>query len=202
MRKHRNPIPDTLLHLSGGQDSTFVLWDWLRKNPDRTILVHHVNFYHPAENRLHEEKRAVRKILRWLKNEGLDNFIFQESEFAYGTLPYISVKDIQIVSVFTAMILRTSSFTSIDTLLLSWHKGEVDSQEINRGFRVKKVLEGFEIDSSKIRFEFPIMDMTRQDMYDEMPLELFNMIHTCRKPLHGNPCGRCKTCLEMNEIRL
>jgi 7-cyano-7-deazaguanine synthase in queuosine biosynthesis len=197
MKSHQ---PTTLLHLSGGQDSTFVLFDWLRKNPHETILVHHVNLFHKAENRLNPEKKAVRNILEWLRKNKLDNFIYEESEFSYGSLDRITVKDIQIISVFTSIILKTPRFESIRTLLLSWHEGEVFSEEINRGFRVKKMMEALEVPEGKVTLEFPIMNMTREDMLHQMPLSLFKLIHSCRKPINFSPCGKCKTCLEFGDL--
>src|SRR5690606_30743001 len=133
----------TLLHLSGGQDSTYVAWKWLKDHPNEVLLIHHINLYHRKENRLTYENEAVHNVLKWLKANSLSNFVYYESDFSYGNLPRISIKDIQICTVFSSIILRTPSFRSIKTLLLSWHKGEVNDPGINRGYRVKAMLKAF-----------------------------------------------------------
>jgi 7-cyano-7-deazaguanine synthase in queuosine biosynthesis len=188
----------TLLHLSGGQDSTYVAYKWLKEHPNETLLLHHVNLKHRAENRLIVEKAAVQNILKYFKKIGLDNFIYKESSFDYGDLPRISIKDIQIVSLFSSIILKTPKYESIDTLLLSWHKGEVDREDIKKGFRVKKMLEALEV-GRNIKLSFPIEFMTRKEMFDDTPKELTKYMWSCRKPRNGSHCGVCKTCIELKE---
>lgn len=187
----------TLLQISGGQDSTYVAWRWLTDHPDEILFLHHINLSHSLENRLAEENRAVGNILTYFRNNGLSNFIYFESDFAYGNLPRISIKDIQVCALFAGIIFRTPVFENVKTLLLSWHEGEVDRVDINRGFRVKAMLKALEVDG--IDIQFPIINTTRRQMADEMPPELLRLVHTCRKPIYGRSCGKCKTCLEMKE---
>lgn len=185
----------TLLHLSGGQDSTYVAWRWMKDNPDKVLMLHHINLYHRSENRLVYENEAVKKILNWFKANQLNNWVYFESDFSYGNLPRISIKDIQICSVFSGIIFRTAQFKRVRTLLLSWHHGEVDREDINRGFRVKAMLKALEVDG--VELQFPIKDMTRRQMADDMPADLLRLVHTCRKPANHKACGKCKTCKEM-----
>ena len=194
------PKLTTLLHLSGGQDSTYVAWKWLKDNPNEALLIHHVNLLSGGENRLVQENRAVRNILEFFRSEGLDNFVCYESDFSYGNLPRISIKDIQICTVFSSIILRTPQFNNIKKILLAWHKGEVNEPGINRGYRVKAMLKAFEIDG--VELEFPIDEMTRRQMADDMPEDLLKLVHTCRKPDKRGACGKCKTCREMKEAGL
>lgn len=179
-------------------DSTYVLYDWLKSHPDEQILVHHIRLRHEKENRLDLEQMAVNNILKFLSAQGLNNFIYHESAFDYGTLPRITIKDIQIVALFTSIILKTAEWESINTLLLSWHAGEVNRDDINRGYRVKAMLQALEV-TREIRFVFPIEDKTRFGMSLDMPGELLRLCHCCRRPKDGKPCGFCKTCLELKE---
>lgn len=188
----------TLLHFSGGQDSTYVAYKWLKNNPDEVIVLHHVNLYHKAENRLVQEKKAVKNILDYFRRNGLTNFIYHESSFSYGDLPRTPIKDIQIVSMFSAIIFKTAIYQSIDKLLLSWHKGEVNREDIKKGFRVRKMLEALEVDRD-IDFVFPIENTTRREMFDNMPLCLTKLVWSCRKPKNNKHCGKCKTCLELKK---
>lgn len=193
---------DTLLHLSGGQDSTYVLYTWLKNNPNKKLLVHHVNLHHKAENREFEEQKAVKKILKWLKQNGFKNFEYHESSFDYGTLPHISIKDIQVVALFTGIILRSRRFKSINKILMPWHKGEVNAQHINRGYRVRDLLFGLDIPTEDYELIFPIENHTREQMAKEMPLELLKLCHCCRKPVNSKNCGHCRTCKELKAANL
>jgi hypothetical protein len=185
----------TLLHLSGGLDSVFVAWDWLRKHPTEILLLHHVKLWHRGEPRQNAEQKAVEAILGQFQLMGLRNFQYHESTFSYGTLPRIAVKDIQIVSLFSGIILRTPKYESVKKLLLSWHLGEVNSTEIDRGFRVKKMLAA--LDCPHVEFVFPIEFHSRKMMVEELPKLILQHVSSCRKKdKYLKPCGRCKTCKE------
>jgi len=183
---------DALIHLSGGQDSTFTLWDYLNRNPNSRVVVHHVNLRHISENRHKKESQSARAIVQHFKKLGY-NIIPHESTFDYGTLPKIAVKDIQIIALFTSIIQKTSSLACKE-LLLSWHKGEVHLNEDEQGQRVKRLLNAYEAKIDKI--SFPIQHLTRSDMYNLMPKELFEMCWVCRSPINDEPCQKCKTCKE------
>jgi len=194
---------DTLLHFSGGQDSTYVLYQWLKNNPTKKLLVHHINLHHPAEPRSMGEKKAVKKILNWLRKNGFKNFVYYESSFDYGTLPRIAIKDIQIVALFSGIILRSPQFKTIKNILLPWHKGEVNASHINRGFRVVDMLEGLDVPKDDYNLIFPIEHLSRQQMADNMPKELLQLCHCCRRPKpNGKNCGSCRTCKELKETNL
>jgi 7-cyano-7-deazaguanine synthase in queuosine biosynthesis len=191
-----------MLNFSGGMDSTYVLYHWLKNNPRERILLHHVNLHHVNENRLKHEQEAVKNILEWLRAKGLKNYDYFESSFSYGNLPRISIKDIQIVALFSGIILRTQGWKSINTVLLSWHQGEVNREDINKGYRIRKMFDALEIDRP-INFVFPIENMTRRQMADDMPEELLRLCHSCRKPQRNRKnCGQCNTCLEMKEAKI
>lgn len=196
MRKKFN----TLLHLSGGMDSTYCLWKRLTDYPEERILVHHVKLRHRAEDRMLPEERACQEIIQWLRAQGLHNFEFMQSHFEYGDLPRISIKDIQIVTMFSGIILRTPEIEGIERIILPWHKGEVNNDENNKGYRVKAMLQALE--SPKVELQFPIENMTRADMAKDMPRELLALCSFCRRPNEAGPCRKCKTCHEMIEAKL
>lgn len=188
-------MPTTLIHLSGGLDSTYVLYKHLSDFPSEKVLIHHVNLHHKDENRLNEELKAVSQITEWLSKNVSSNFIYHESSFDYGSLPRIAVKDIQVVSFFTAIILRTPSFNTIRKIKFGWHKGEVAQNEALRALKVTRVLKSLE--TREIQYSFPIADKSRKEMYNELPAELLALVKSCRKPhIYGGPCYECKTCKE------
>lgn len=188
-----------LLALSGGLDSTYVAWKFLKENPNSTLIVFHVNLRHDKEDRLTKEKQAVMNILNYFRCKGLKNYKYLgNTTFDYGSLPRIMIKDIQIVAMFKAIILKTPQFADVETVLLSWHKGEVNREDINRGYRVKNMFQALEV-NREITLEFPIEHKTRAEMVAELPKELLSYIWSCRKPLNGKPCNKCKTCKEYIE---
>ena len=85
----------TLLNFSGGIDSAYCLYRYLKDDPRETLLVHHLNLIN-KEGRAPHEKQAVKSILDWCVKNGIANFKYIESAFDYGTLGYL-VKDIEII---------------------------------------------------------------------------------------------------------
>lgn len=184
-----------LLALSGGLDSVYVAYDFMKNNPDKRLLMFHVELYHKIENRLYQEKDAVDNILNWFNNNGFKNYDYiGDCIFNYGKMRDIGLKDIQIVAMFKANLLKTQA-KDIDSVLLPWHKGEVNRSDIKRGYRIKKMFEACEL-TRPITLEFPIENMSRKDMIDQMPVELLKFVKSCRKPKGDKPCLICRTCLE------
>jgi 7-cyano-7-deazaguanine synthase in queuosine biosynthesis len=188
--------PEVLIAFSGGLDSTFILWQHLIENPNSKALVFHVELNTKREPRAERENMAVKEILKWFTENGLNNFEYIEGfKFDYGDFRRVTIKDIQIISMFKAIILKREKYNSITKIKFGWHRGEVNSEEINKGFRVKKMFEALEV-NRKIEFLFPIEHLTRKDMVEKLPNDLLKLISSCRKPILNKPCKKCKTCLE------
>lgn len=188
----------TLITLSGGLDSTYVLWQHLKDNPNEETFVFHVELFHPKEDRLYSEKKACQLIVNHLRELGYKFHYIQGPSFSYGKLPRITIKDIQIMAIFKAIVLKTPAYKHIDTIKFGWHKGEVNRDDINKGFRVRKMFEALEVDRD-IKFVFPIENMTRKEMVETLPDELLRYVKSCRKPQNYKPCMTCKTCKEYLE---
>ena len=191
----RNPHPLYMIALSGGLDSIYALWKWFNTWPGESIVIHHVELRHRAENRLEPERRAVENIMNWFRAQGYDNFFYHTSGWDYGDIPRIHLKDIQIVAMFSAALLKMKEYSTVNNLILSWHKGEVNAPSNNRGFRVRNMLRTMEV-PRYINFLFPIEHLTRRQMVEELPEELLSFVHSCRSPLNedGEPCGKCIAC--------
>jgi 7-cyano-7-deazaguanine synthase in queuosine biosynthesis len=189
----------TMITLSGGLDSTFVLWQHFQQNPTDEPFVLHINLINKGEPRYERELIACRNIVNYFRNKGYKMTFYASPVFNYGNLPRITIKDIQIVAMFQAIVLKTPQYQSINECKLGWHKGEVNSDEINRGYRVKAMFESLEV-GRPIELLFPIEHMTRAEMISQLPKELLSLISSCRKPISNKPCGKCKTCKEfLNE---
>ena len=65
--------------------------------------------------------------------------------------------------------------------------------------RADKILAAF-TDVKKI---YPVMDMTKREIYDSLPESLRNIFWSCRRPVYNEkniaPCLKCDTCVKLRE---
>ena len=68
-----------------------------------------------------------------------------------------------------------------------------------RRIRAAKILEAF-TDAEKI---YPVMEMSKREIYDMLPDSLKNVFWSCRRPVYKEkqiiPCGVCETCVKLKE---
>ena len=200
----------TFINLSGGVDSTYYLWRWLRENPNESILVHHCLF---LQKRLKEEKNACDSILAYLRKEGLTNFEYVETGMQKGTFQKRTL-DIEMLSGMASVIVK--AYPEINTILLPYSKEETadldnhyksgeDINTFNPTHRYRKVNQVMELwTERKFDYLFYREDggiISKQKMMEEMPEELFDMTWYCRRPKNGQVCGRCHTCKKVRRAK-
>ena len=185
--------PEALIQLSGGIDSTYVLYDWLRNNPDKSILVHHIHLKN-HESRLEHEKVAVNNILDYLRKHGYNNFIYLESGFDYGNLGWI-VKDVEVCGFFLGVILRNKRWSNLKQILLPIYKPEAGLRH-KRAERIRNIISL----QRPIEVLYPLLEFTKEDTIKALPKELLDLTWYCRKPVNGKVCGECITCVEVNHL--
>jgi len=195
--------PTHYINLSGGIDSTYYLWRWLKENPNDTILVHHC--LHNRSRRI-VEKNASDNILNYFKSIGLNNFILCSSTFdrtgIKGTLDDI----INIGYMSGLILLNKTLYPNIKNILLSYCYEETpiirkhllnghDIKTLNIVHRTGRFIRLIELVSlRKFNFLIPYMNKTKQDMINEMPEELFKLTWFCRFPINNKPCQKCFNC--------
>ena len=68
-----------------------------------------------------------------------------------------------------------------------------------RRVRANKILQAF-TDAEKI---YPVLDMSKREIYDSLPDSLKNMFWSCRRPVYTEksiaPCLKCDTCVKLRE---
>jgi 7-cyano-7-deazaguanine synthase in queuosine biosynthesis len=178
--------PEVLVNLSGGIDSTYLLWKLL--SDGKSVLVHNCKITN-HEGRVYAEQNAIKKILEWLKENNLSNFKYIQTEFNYGNMERI-IRDIEVVYFITAAILRDQKNKSIKELAVSANAHDesnnpkeqsvVRRREILKSISPRKEFEGYD---SEAVLSFPIINKTKKDLIDEMPEELFRLTWFCRKPI-------------------
>lgn len=192
---------DTLLLFSGGVDSTYCAWDYLRNNPDKTLLIYHIDQIN-WEGRAELEGKAVDKALEYFKANGLTNFEFHRSLFDYGTVKILAY-DIILTAFFGGCLLRSKKYKDVKYILGTSPKhafpnGQRDKSSVDRTNRKEEILNfAAHREKNYYQWKYVIKDKTKQEMLNEMPKELVDNIWYCRRPVEGKPCGECITCLQV-----
>jgi 7-cyano-7-deazaguanine synthase in queuosine biosynthesis len=188
-----NEIPaSTILQLSGGIDSAYVLWDWLKSNPDKYCLVHHIVLIN-RENRHEKEIEAVDKILRWLDSIGLNNYFFIQNTFDYGNMTEL-IYDVEVCGFLAGVLLRANRWNNIDNILLTQYDRNTP-REMSRRQILRSTV------GRDINFVYKLTSMTKQQVIEAMPEELFELCWYCRTPHNNRKCGNCMTCRAVERAR-
>jgi 7-cyano-7-deazaguanine synthase in queuosine biosynthesis len=185
--------PTTIIQLSGGIDSAYVLYEWLKNNPNEYCLVHHIKLKN-HEGRISMESKAVKSILKWLTDNGITNYIYLESGFDYGNLGFI-IKDVEVCGFFLGVIIRNNKWTKIKEILMPIYKPEAGKRH-TRAQNIRKMV-GF--NKKYIEVKFPIKHLEKVDVLKMIPKDLFELCWWCRTPVESNVCGKCKTCKEVQD---
>jgi 7-cyano-7-deazaguanine synthase in queuosine biosynthesis len=184
---------DALVTVSGGIDSTLVLYDYLRNNPTHKVLVHHCKLVN-REGRADMETEAIGKVLTYLKNvTKLRNFEYTYSGFDYGNLRHI-VQDIELMGFLLGVLYRSKSYT-IGKVLICASKWDIECG-VNYDVRAKRRFDIIRaVTDKQVNFEYPIAHMSREEVIEALPKGLRDLTWYCRRPNGNKPCGKCRTCL-------
>ncbi len=190
------------INFSGGVDSTYYLWKFLKENPSELILAHHCLLF---KKRREVEQVACHNILKYFKKKGLKNFQYTETSFERGGIRG-KIYDIEPLYFLAGMILKRYSDVkhvyipickeelggSYKELLL---KGKPWSEHKDPKCRFHKSMTYCNTASGrKLNYHTPYFNVTKKQMIEEMPKELVDMIWYCRSPHGGKPCGSCFNC--------
>jgi len=191
-----------LIMLSGGLDSTYVLYKTLKETDDK-VWVHHIVLKNSVENRWREELIASREIMKYCQK--IRSFPYSESEWGFYFKKYFAW-DIEIIA-FTAAQIVPNIATKEDSVVLVTGRVKEDDAvrtslrqtEYTQGLweaAIKKF--GGKIDKEIHR---PLRDKYKSELIAELPLDLLNMVWYCRNSDAGRPCGKCRSCKDMVEAR-
>jgi 7-cyano-7-deazaguanine synthase in queuosine biosynthesis len=68
-----------------------------------------------------------------------------------------------------------------------------------RRVRANKILAAF----SPVEKIYPVLTLTKREIYDSLPDTLRNLFWSCRHPVYTEkniaPCGKCDTCVKLRE---
>lgn len=183
-------MASTLLNLSGGFDSVYSLYKYAMEN--KHLIIHHCNL-HTHEGRGDIERVAVHNIMNYIMKQ-FPNFkyIYVETDFDYGDNHSI-FKDKDVIGFMTATLLNNRRY-NINKVIISSNKEDIGRPDyyIASENRRKHIIEY--CSNRKPDYLYPIEHLTKQEIIEELPKELCELVWYCRKPIVDKICGICKTC--------
>ena len=189
--------PQILAMYSGGLDSLGMVYKLLTapEYKNYTIHIHHVHNKN-IENRAKAEAIAVELALKELKRLGF-TFVYSESEI--GTHPYGRnfLFDSDTMNFFAGYI--ASADLNIVKIAMGMQANDHNLALEERRVRANKILQAF-TPAEKI---YPVLNMSKREIYDSLPMSLRNMFWSCRHPIYSEKnittCKKCSTCRKLKE---
>ena len=191
-----------LLMFSGGIDSTYLLYHYLR-HTSHPVHAHHISFRYAHWPRWRAEDPASEKISDWCR-ENVRDFEYSTSRFDLDFPDVGWDSDLQLlVASKVALNLRGRRIT----FALGWctedlQRAQVrDRQERNVTTNLWRALCRSVVDADlNQEIAMPIVErgLSKADIIAELPEELVALAWSCRTPRFEDdvprPCGRCNAC--------
>ena len=182
---------------SGGLDSLGMIYKLLTEPEYRgyKLHIHHIHNRN-VENRDRAEAITVNAVLEELKQLGFD-FIYSESQI--GTQPYGHkfLYDSDTLNFFAGYICSVNP--DIVNVAMGMQANDNNLALEERRKRADLILAAF----TEVKKIYPVLNMTKREIYDSLPDSLKNMFWSCRRPIYAEksiaPCGKCDTCVKLRE---
>jgi 7-cyano-7-deazaguanine synthase in queuosine biosynthesis len=182
---------------SGGLDSLGMIYKLLTdpEYKDYQLHIHHVHNKN-IENRSRAEGIVVPMVLKEIKRLG---FKFEYSESEIATQPYglNFLYDSDTMNFFAGYI--CSANPNIVKVAMGMQANDGNHALEERRKRADKILAAF----TPVGKIYPVLDMTKREIYNSLPDTLKNMFWSCRRPVYTEkniaPCGKCDTCCKLKE---
>ena len=182
---------------SGGLDSLGMVYKLLTEDAykDYSIHIHHIHNRN-IENRDRAEGIVVPLALKELERLG---FKFDYSESQIASQPYNGkfMYDSDTINFFAGYICSVNP--GIVKVAMGMQANDGNHALEERRKRADKILAAF-TDVTKI---YPVLDMTKREIQDSLPVTLKKMFWSCRHPVYTEkniaPCGKCDTCHKLRE---
>ena len=182
---------------SGGLDSLGMTYKLLTEPEykDYAIHIHHVH-QRNVENRHKAEAIVVSMVLKKLEQLKF-SFTYSESEIASQPYNGNFMYDTDSINFFAGYI--CSANPNIKKVAMGMQANDHNQVLAERRVRANKILQAF-TDVEKI---YPVLEMSKREIYDSLPSSLRNMFWSCRRPTYTEkniaPCLKCDTCVKLRE---
>ena len=182
---------------SGGLDSLGMIYKLLTdpEYRDFKLHIHHIHNRN-VENRDKAEAIVVPMVLKELKQLGF-TFDYSASEIASQPYGLNFLYDSDTINFFAGYI--CSANPNIVKVALGMQANDFNHSLEDRRKRADKILAAF----TSVGKIYPVLDLTKREIYDSLPDSLKNMFWSCRVPVYKEnsiaPCGKCNTCVKLHE---
>ena len=192
------PIKPTILAMySGGLDSLGMVYKLLTEDAykEYDVHIHHVHNKN-IENRWRAEAIAVNLAIKQLKELGF-NFIYSESEIGTALFGKEFMYDSDSMNFFAGYVASVNPDIAKVAMGMQANDGNHALEE--RRKRADKILAAF----TPVEKIYPVLDMTKREIYASLPESLRELFWSCRHPVYSEkniaPCGKCDTCVKLRE---
>lgn len=196
--------PTILLMLSGGIDSTYLLYHYLRDTEHR-VHAHHISLRYPHLQRWRVEDPATERIVAWCRTH-VRAFEYSTSRFDLDFSRIGWDSDLQLlVAAKVALNLGPEPITvtlgwCADDLEIAAVRSRVEQGVTSGLWRSLCASVGSKANVSE-EINMPLIErgLTKAEVIDELPDELLALTWSCRKPVFeaedARPCGECHACV-------
>jgi 7-cyano-7-deazaguanine synthase in queuosine biosynthesis len=189
--------PIILAMYSGGLDSLGMIYKLLTEPEykDHVLHIHHIH-HHNVEHRDRAEALVVDRVLKELESMGY-SFIYSESEI--GSQPYNGqfMYDTDSINFFAGYICSVNP--RIVRVAMGMQANDHNHALEDRRKRANAILAAF----TPVEKIYPVLEMSKREIYDSLPESLRNMFWSCRRPVYSEkniaPCLKCDTCVKLRE---
>jgi len=191
----------TIINVSGGLDSTFAAWNYMVKNPDKKLLIHHCTIKKVTKRygRHEFEEQAFDNIIDYFKANDF-NFELYRTSISFDAKAEVLTNDQYLVNACLGLMCFRSNI-KVTTILVP-----ISKTDINNGYgyansnnkRAKKIKQLRDMFLKKAKTLYPIEHLTRKEMLEKLPKDLVKLLYFCQgfHRTTSEPCGECDTCLE------
>jgi 7-cyano-7-deazaguanine synthase in queuosine biosynthesis len=191
-----------LVMLSGGVDSTYLLYHYLTQTTNN-VHVHHISIQYPQLSRWKMEKKAVDNVVDYARHHYRD-FDFSSSSFSIDMGRNFGMdSDLQLLV--ASKVVPNLPGSSIK-LALGWCSEDLqntivaDRMKRNVTSNLWHALHDSILDNQHIArdLDMPLLDKSKKDLLQTIPKELLVLCWSCRNEEENQggyiPCGRCHAC--------
>lgn len=192
----------------GGLDSAGALYRLLTdpEFEDADIHVHHMHVVN-QENRAPAENEAVRKTLKIMSGDGYKPHVYTQSLHRYEFIR----RDLAWNRDLSAFIAGNICVADPSITNVAMGRTRTDLEKggepfLERMERAQKIFKAvISLDESDASYIFPVVKMTKKDIWDMLPGPIRHATWACRRPVYDKDkrpfaCGKCNSCKERAEI--
>jgi 7-cyano-7-deazaguanine synthase in queuosine biosynthesis len=185
-----------LVLLSGGLDSTYLLWKLLQDGPVEVI---YIDGQQP-DNKIQMETFAVRKVIEWCN----ENSPFSVVRYTKVTCHTTHLSHDHKFGQPIAWMLGAVSFATgkdHSYVAMSYVAGDQIACHIPDMEAAWKLLSSI-VSHYPVELRIPLKFTTKDKIWDEMPKALRKLTWTCETPTDDfEQCGRCVACLTQMSVK-